>query len=326
MDFLNQLWTTWNNQWAANVATILSIIAIVWNAGDRIHRLTSSIRGWKVWAIILRWFQAVQRKYRVRRAKNIMGSKVERTGMRISIRTYERCLVESQRTLQRNELSNITPEKPSWLNDYYVASALESLWRDGKIVKGTRFVLDRFPPDPGFYLFINTKEGTTAKQQADTIETESQCLVHQIFRECLEIPRYEGKERPETIAPGRTQFPTEWNLRDDALPCSRCWEVKAHGNDIRLLVDGITKYDLATSTSAKITGMDREFQEAVIAICIERQCAAEVATIKKILERAIEIRGRQIRHLPIEDSLDWTDEQTKEFTACLDEYIKTKVQ
>lgn len=326
MDFLNQIWSVWNEHWAANVATVLSIIAIVWSAGDKFHRMTSAIRRWKGWAILLHWCRSAERKFRIRRAKGVMRSKLALTGIRISIRDYESCLAENSRTSGRNTLSPITPEKPAWLNDYYVATALEALSREEKIVKAKTFDLKGFPPSPEMYLFRTTKAGITAEQQVDEIETEGMCLVHQFFQQCLEAPRYEIGGRAETTAPGTTQFTTLSRLREDAPPCSRCWEVEDRRNNIRLLVDGITRHDLAATATSEITGTDREFQEAVIAICIERQCVAEVATVKKIVERAIEIRRSQLCHLPTDHKMDWTEELTKEFTACLHEYIKTEVQ
>ena len=255
-----------------------------------------------------------------------MRSKLALTGITIPIRDYETCLLENRRTSERNILSPITPERPAWLNDFYVASALEALSSEGKIVKAKTFDLRGFPPSPEGYLFRTTKVGTTAKQQADEIETEGMCLVHQFFQQCFEAPRYEIGGRAETKAPGTTQFSTLSRLREDAPPCSRCWEAEERRNHIRLLVDGITRHDLAATATSEITGMDREFQEAVIATCIKSHCAAEVATIKKIVERAIEIRGSQLCHLPIGDKMNWTEELTKEFTACLHKYIKTEVQ
>ena len=326
MDFVNQIWTAWNNQWAANIATILSIIAIAMSAGDRLHRFTSAITHWKGWAIVDRWYRSGQRKYRVRRAKNSMRSKLEQTGVTISIRAYENCLTQNQHTSERDALSNITPEKPSWLNDYYVASALESLSRECKIMKAMIFELNSFPPRPVSYLFQDRKVGTTAKKQADEIETEGKCLVYQTFRECLETNRYESSGHSETVAPGSVRHVPEFRLKGEAPQCIRCWEIKERQSDIRLLVDDITRYDLATTATIKITGGNREFQEAVIATCLECQCAAEVALVKNIVERAIEIRGSQLGNLPAGNKMDWTEELTSDFTSGLRAYIEAEAE
>ena len=55
----------------------------------------------------------------------------------------------------------------------------------------------------------------------------------------------------------------------------------ANEQSVRQLVDSITDYDFVHTATAEITGENREFQEAVIAVCLERQCEADVPTIKK---------------------------------------------
>ena len=72
--------------------------------------------------------------------------------------------------------------------------------------------------------------------------------------------------------------------------------------------------------------MNREFQEAVIATCIESKCAAEVATVKKVIEQAIEIRGIQLDELPVGRKMDWNDQLTTEFTSRLRAYIESEVE
>ena len=255
-----------------------------------------------------------------------MRYKLEGSLLTIPVRTYTDCLAENHRTSKRNTLGSFTPEKPSWLNDYHVALALESLWSKGKIVKATKFGLNGFPPTPELYTFVSTKEGMTAKQQTDQIETDSQCLVHQIFKECLEADRYEGSVHSETTAPGTVSHATKFHLKQDAAQCSRCWEIKERRSNIKLLVDDITKYDQKGKATLETTGMNREFQEAVIATCMESPCAAEVATVKKIVERAIQIRESQLANWPVRSKMDWTQELTAEFTSTLRAYIEAEVE
>ena len=199
-------------------------------------RQKSTILRWKGWAIVPNRYRYYRRKFRMHRAKNIMRSKFEGSRLTIQARIYAGCLAENHRTSNRNMLGDITPEKPSWLNDYYVASALESLWRKGKIVKATKFELNGFPPRPELYLFVCLKEGITAKQQAGLIETDSQCLVHQIFNQCLKADRYETIVYSETTAPGTTTHGTNFHLKEGAAQCSRCWDIKRRQSHIRLLV------------------------------------------------------------------------------------------
>ena len=183
---------------AAIVMLVVGILAWLF------PRQKSTILHWKGWPIVPNRFRRYRRKFRKYRAKKIMRSQLEGMHLTIPIGIYSSCLTENDRSSKRNMLGNITPERPSWLNDYYVASALESLWRKGKVVKATKFELDGFPPRPEFYLFVSLKEGTTAKQQADLLETDSQCLVHQIFDQCLQPDRYERSGYSETTAPGTT--------------------------------------------------------------------------------------------------------------------------
>ena len=289
-------------------------------------RQKSTILHWKGWPIVRDWYRYYRRRFRMHRAKNIMRSKLEGSLLTIPARIYADCLAENRRTSKRDLLGNIIPEKPAWLNDYYVASALESLSSECKIVKATKFELNGFPPRSGSYQFSAVKEGTTAKQQVNEIETDSQCLVHQIFQECLEAPRYQSVTQSETVAPGRVNHAPAFLLREDAPPCNRCWEIKQRQSNIRLLVDDITRYDLASKATPNIKGMNREFQEAVIATCIESKCAAEVATVKKVIEQAIEIRGIQLDELPVGRKMDWNDQLTTEFTSRLRAYIESEVE
>ena len=153
MEFLNQVWIAWNEQWGATIATILSIIAIAMTAGEKFHRLTSAIARWKGWDAVARYYKSVQKKHRIRRTKNIMlfELKHEYGSLIVGIREYNNCLAENQNSSSRSTLAEITPEKPSWLNDFYVATALESLSEECRIVKATKFNLDSCPQDLDYF-------------------------------------------------------------------------------------------------------------------------------------------------------------------------------
>ena len=239
----------------------------------------------------------------------------------LGIQQYNSCLSENQTSPSRNTLGEITPEKPSWLNDHYVATALESLSEDCRIVKATKFNLQSWPPIAELYLFTKRIEGVSCEQQIDELEADSKCLAHQFWNECLYAPRYEPKERAETTEPGTTKIGTDFWLKDDAPPCSRCWDIKSRQSNIRLLVESITKYDLSPAITNEITGRNQEFQEAVISACIEGQCEATAATIKNIVEQAIEIRITQICPLQPEARTEWDEQLTSEFRSRLISYI-----
>ena len=323
MDFLNQVWVAWNEQWGATIATILSIIALSMTAGERVHRLTSAIARWRGWGAVAGCLNSLQDKYRIRRTKNIMlaAMKHKYVSVTVGVEEFNRRLIENQSFLSRDTFQGITPEKPSWLDDHYVAAALESLSEERQIVKVTKFHLDSWPPRNRYYVFLRRTNELTAEQQIDEVETESKCLVHQFWDECLYSPRYTAKSHAETIEPGRTNLGTAYWLRADAPPCSRCWDIKSRQSDIRSLVDSVTKYDLSAAATIEITGKGKEFQETVISACIGSHCEAEVATIRKIVEQAIEIRTAQICPLPPESRTEWGEQLTSEFKSKLEAFI-----
>lgn len=333
MDILSDVWEAWNNQWGATVATILAIIAMVMNAGERMQKLASSVARWKVWADVHRLWNSGQNKYRIRRAKGAMKANLAHSGgFRISIRTYQACLMGNPNSSYRNELEPITPDKPSWLNDYYVAAALEEMSMKGEIAKCEMYELSNsWPPSIETYLFRRQESGRTVEEQAEEITAESRCRVEQwpIWRDlssCSEESRFDIVERAETTAPGSTTFNTQVTLKRKAPPCQRCWKKKQRESDIRQLVDSITKYDLACATSTEITGMVQEFQETVIEVCIASRCSSDAKTVKKIVEHAIDIRVNQIANVPANHKADWTEQLTAEFKTKLHDYINTKAE
>ena len=188
MDFLSEIWTSWNEEWGVTVATILSIIAIAMNAGDKMQRLISAVVHWKLWSAIGQRCRLAQRKYRVHKAKRAMLVNLSETDVGIPMETYDNCLTGDFRTSTRDKLAEITPQTPKWLNDYYVATALERLHCERKIAKGRLYSLNPFPPSPSEYLFQPLKTGKTAAEQTDEIETESLCIVYQKQRrrKCFE--------------------------------------------------------------------------------------------------------------------------------------------
>ena len=326
MDFAKPVWIALNEPWVAAILSILSILVITLTIAEKFHRLTSAITHWKGWNAVARCYKSLQKKYRIRRTKNIMLIALKHEyGYEIGINEYNYCLTENQNSSSRNTLKNITPEKPSWLNDYYVATALESLAEECRIVKAKKFHLDNWPSRPRLYLFSKRKEGITSEQQIDEVETESKCIVYQKWNECLYSPRYTAKGHAETIEPGTTQFKTEYWLKADAPPCSRCWDIKNRQSNIRSLVESITKYDMSATATIEITGRNQEFQEAVIFTCIESQCKTEVATIKKILERAIETRAAQIRTTHPGHKTEWDEQLISDFRSSLSTYIRAEL-
>ena len=260
MDLLSQIWTAWNDQWGATVAAVLGIIAIAMNAGDKIHRLASAIVRWKGWATARRWYRSGQRKYRMHKAKNVMFAYLKQRSVTVPVGTYDACLAENQFTSQRDRFSNITPRKPSWLNDFFVANALETLHRERKIAKAKLYELSyNWPPRAETYFFPFPEPGRTIEEQSDQVEAESRCRAEQFtawrdLSSCSEEPRFDVAASAETTAPEATNFHTRVTPKPNAPPCRRCWERKGREQNISMLVDRITKYDLADLTTTEITG------------------------------------------------------------------------
>ena len=109
-DFLSQIWTAWNQEWGVTVATILSIIAIAINSGEKFHKIASAIRHWKGWATIHRWCKSAQRTYRTRKAKSAIQGHLEQTLVTIPIQNFENCPANERVTSPRGMLVNITCE------------------------------------------------------------------------------------------------------------------------------------------------------------------------------------------------------------------------
>ena len=330
MDLLNEIWTAWNEQWGATIAAILGIIAIAMNAGDRAHRLVSAIARWRVWSIARRWYQSGKRRHRLRRAKRAMFAHIKQTSVWVPVGIHERCLVEDWLTSRRDALHNIIPEKPSWLNDYFVANAMESLHSERKIAKAKPYELSNsWPPTAYRYWFLFPEPGKSIEEQADDFEVEQRCRVEQFpawrdISSCSESSRFDIAGFSETTAPRERTFGTRVTLKSNAPPCRRCWERKDREENMSLLVDSITKYDLADLTSTEITGDNQEFQTAVTAVLVDSDCPVDAPTVREIVKDAIAIRRNQLNTNSAGNREEWTQQLIKEFKSNLDSQIRAK--
>ena len=321
MDLLGQIWTAWNDQWGVTVATILGIIAIAMNAGEKFHKMWSTVRRWKAWPTVLRMCKSSQRKYRLRRAKLVLLKKVEQTTYRIPIQTYGSCLEESRAASPRDLLVDITPENPSWMNDYYFATALQLLFEENLVTKATLYETNGFPPRPISYYFEHVKKGQSARERSGEIETESLCVVYQCHLMCRESPRYEAIFSSETVSPSLVSGRTSYKLLPDSPPCVRCWDKIQRERDVSGLVENITTNDLRAIVTVAVTGEKKEFQKAVIETCIESDCPVDAPTIKKIVEQGVEIRRRQLELISAETQTNWDEQGTADFVSALSAYI-----
>ena len=326
MDLPNDIWTALNQEWVVTVTPIVSLILVVVGLWKNILGVTSAIRRWRVWTIIVNIYRAIKKRHRMRQAKNAMYAKLDQTYITIQIGTYDHCLRQTPNIAGRGQLDNVTPEKPRWLNDYFVANALASLASENKIVKAVRCNATVFPPSPLSYLFRRRQTDKSTQDEAKDIETNDQCAIYQSFQECPRELRYKWGTHAETTAPGRTEFRPQMRLKDGAPPCERCWETKALETDTSMLVENITKYDLAATATTEITGENNEFQQAVINVCMENKCQADAGTIREIVRKAIEIRRNQLEFVAPGQEFEWTAQSTEEFSASLSAYINEEAQ
>ena len=324
MDFLAEISTAWSEGWGATVATILAVMALLKSMGKEIRQLSTIVWRWKGWATISRLYRKAIALYRVRRAKSLMRQGLEGDRLRIRIRVYENCLRGDPSDSKRDQLEAITPAKPSWLNDYYVATALKSLIDEGKAVKATRYSVKSWPPDPEAYDFSTVNDDGSSSDEAVRVETNDKCVAYQSFGYCPRPGRFEPKHIAETISPRETRFETTFPLKDMAPPCELCWEKESRERDLRILVDNITKYDLADVASLEITGTNGELQEIIAKICIESQCEAEVGLVKPMIKQAIDVRKRQIARCASRSQCEWRQGENEELVATLEKYINSQ--
>ena len=205
MDFLTEVWTAWNEQLGATIATIVAVIALLKTMGKNIRQLGSTVWRWKGWTIVSRPYRRANTLYRVRKARGVMR-RVLKGGLVIEMQVYDNCLRENPGKSTRGQLKEITPAKPSWLNDYYVATALESLSNEGSAVKAERYSIDSWPPKPVAYIFGAITADRSASEEGIRIETNSKCLAYQSFAFCPRAFRFEPQHVAETVSHQRDKI------------------------------------------------------------------------------------------------------------------------
>ena len=324
MDYLIQLWEDWNDQWGAGVAGLAALILVIIVLTEKLRGFVSSVRHWKGWIRIGQQYELLRDRYRVHIAKRVMRSKLaELGGVRFPVEAYGRCLSQNPRDSRRDVTGKVVPERPSWLNDYYVATALESLYEKAEIVKAELYGRNGWPSRAERYLFRNRTPGQTVQEETNEIENDSRCMAYQgFFHNCPTGDRYEYKSYAETVSVRETQFGTQVWLKESAPPCLRCWENLYRKRDIKHLVDNITQYDFAEHATSEITGCNSRFQDAVTKVCENNRCPAEVPLIKRAVEEGMAIRRQQIESLDPSAQTEWTEDLTREFTSRLNVWMK----
>ena len=327
MDFLTQIWGVWSGGIGTAILTVLTVVLLTMNAAERFHRVSSATVKWKGWLYLHRCYRTAQNRYRIYWAKRVVLALLDSQSWRISIESYDRCLSQDRLDSGLDVTANLVPTGPRWLNDFYVASALEALHSRGKITKAKLFDTSGWPTRAIQYRFRMVPAGTSALDETKSIETDSYCMAYQgFFDRCPTGRRYESEGYAETKSVGRVEFGTRTWKKESAPPCQRCWETQYLGRDIRMLVDSITEHDLARSTTTEITGIDSEFQKAVTVVCENNRCPTEVPLIKSVVEKGVAIRQLQIETLKTETQVEWPEDLAREFSSLLDDWVKENLQ
>ena len=326
MDLLTDIWTVWNQQVGATIATLLAAFALLKATGSGIRKVVSDVRQWKGWEFLARLFKSVKTRYRVWRAKGVMRQSMEGQRLTIGIQVYDSCLQDDPSKSTREQLEAITPAKPSWLNDYYVATALESLSTEGRVAKATGYELDHWPTRPNRYIFEAVSADESAHEKAEREETNSLCVAYQYGNLCRREIRFDFRHIAETVAPNRVTHFIAHPLKDAAPPCKLCWEKDQQKRDIRNLVESIMRYDLAYEATEEITGDNGKFQEAVVTACIESQCPAEPDLIREVVKQAIEIRQGHTAQDISRPKHEWSPDEHQELVAALKKYISSRMK
>ncbi len=321
MDFLASAWTIWNEELGASIATIIALLALIRAAGKDIGHIASTIWRWKGWTAMSRAFSKLEISYRLHIARRIVEQLLEEHKYTIGIREYDECLGQDPMAATRDRWGKIIPAKPSWLNDYYFAAALEALAKKEAVIKAIQYSVMSWPPRPEIYLFTASNTVHNVSEKALKIESESKCAAYQNLGNCPRAARFEWRRHEETVSVRMTHIKNTYQLVEGAFPCERCWEKEERENDIRILVDKITKYDLASLVTSEINGGNGEFKAAIVDACIRSQCAAEPDMIRRVVTKAVELRKNQMAQRPSPQGYEWRNGETDELAVALKEHI-----
>lgn len=323
MEFLRQIWDVWAGGLGTAVLTALTVTLLAMNAAEKFHRISSAIIRWRAWQYLERLRRAMQRKYRIFLAKRVVLPLLEGQSWRIPIDSYAQCLAADQRASGLAISASLVQGGPNWLNDFYVASALEALNEQGTITKAELYQGNIWPTRAIQFNFRKVAPGRSVQYETEEIETESYRQVYQrLFNHCPTGRRYESEWYAETKSIGRVEHGTRTWLKESAPPCQRCWETQYLARDIRMLVDSITEHDLARLATTEMTGLHSEFQTAVAMVCANNRCPTDVPLVKSIVELGIAIRRLQVEALKPDLTTEWPDWLSDEFSDQLDALVK----
>ena len=325
MEQIAELVASWNEGWGLTLATILAVIAFLKSMGGDLRKLTSAVWSWKGWAAVSRARRRVTTLHRERLAKKAMRRHLlEGHILQVPVDVYNAALRDDPSRPTRSHLGAITPAKPVWLNDYYVATALESLSDEENVVRASRYSVNSWPPQPEFYDFLTVGNEVSAQEETEKRETNSKCYVYQSHRACPNQSRFDRNEYAETISPRETRISYTYAVKDMAPSCELCWGVEQRNRDVHTLVDNITKYDFAEITPPEVVGADGEFQLVIAEAYIKSGRAADAKLVKPVVKQAIELRQEQIARCAPDSNSEWSRDEVEELMAATERFISSQ--
>ena len=328
MEFLDQIITSIQKDPAPVVAVALaaligtvagSVILGLW--GFFFRTIPKAIRV-KCLPFCYGLFIKAQIRYRRWRSKQIMAAHLAGKPLTIPAQIYESCLAGNPLATDDSGLEAMKPPEPAWLNDYYLATALDTLSRESKIVRVREYHDSHWPPQIVNYQFWPSRADWMTAEEAREFERNGKCRAYQFSNVCPVGDRFNVRIIRETVSIRDRRFWTALPVKDSAPPCQRCWHTVARAQIIQLLVDSITEHDLKYEATIEITGENQEFQTAVIAVCCNGEWEPEIPTVKCIVERGVQIRRRQLVSSGLGQSTDWTEQLTAEFSAAVSAHIR----
>ena len=322
---ISQLLASWNEGWGLTLATILALVAFLKSMGKDLGKLMSTVWSWKGWATLSKACRRVNTLYRERLARRAMSRQMlEGLTLQVPTHVYGASLRGDPSRSTRDKLSRITPVKPVWLNDYYVATALKSLVDEKNVVRATRYSVNSWPPQPEFYDFFIVTDEESAQEEADKRETNSKCYAYQPTGLCTIPSRFDVKEYAETVSPRRTNINRTYSVKDTAPPCNLCWDVEQRDRDVHTLVDNMTKYDFAEIAPLEVTWADGELQKAIAETYIKSGRAAEVGLVRPVVKHALELRREQVARRAQGSKSEWPREEVEELIAATERFISSQ--
>ena len=196
---------------------------------------------------------------------------------RIPLETHNRCLVQAPEAKGRGGLHPIIDgftDPPEWLNDYFVAAALETLSREGRIVKAEQYDASVWPTRAISYVFLSPRTDEPVEASVERIQTDSMCRVHQGFsflgdsNRCRLPSRFDVEHTRRTVSYNTTSYEAKSRLKESAPPCERCWERREAESSMymlaaRLIENELRQYLISSSLDQVLDEPGRFYEDGL---------------------------------------------------------------